>query len=376
MLEEFIRSNRGAIISRVQARVTARVSPKSSDLELKNGIPVFLDQLCEALLQAKTSKVVDHDEIGVSAALHGYDLFRRGLTVGQVVHDYGDICQTITALAIERRAPILGEEFRTLNLCLDDAIAGAVTEYSRQAAQSIGDLGTERLGMLAHELRRMLNTAMLSFESIKNGIVAPGGSTGVLHERSLMDLRDFVDRSIADVRLDAGLGHHESISVGEFVEAIEVSHLAQAKAREIHFAVTVVDRDVTVSGDREILAAAISNLLQNAFKFTRRQSHVSLVVRVAGDRVLFEVEDECGGLPPGRPEDLLRPFEQRGVDRTGLGLGLSICAKAAKASGGDVHVRDLPGKGCVFTLDLPKKSFLRSPASAPASSGDLTTPKG
>jgi hypothetical protein len=115
-----------------------------------------------------------------------------------------------------------------------------------------------------------------------------------------------------------------------------------------------------VEGDREILAAALSNLLHNAFKFTQKESCVSLVVRVAGDRVLFEVEDECGGLPPGSAEDLLRPFEQRGLDRTGLGLGLSICVKAAKANGGELHVRDLPGKGCVFTLDLPKQSTLKS----------------
>jgi hypothetical protein len=376
MLEEFIRSNRSLIVSRVQARVASRVSPKSTDVELKNGIPVFLEQLCDALQRAKTSKVIDHEQIGASAVRHGHDRFRMGLTIGQVVHDYGDICQTITALAVETKAPILAEEFRTLNLCLDDAIAEAVTEYSRQREYSIGDLGTERLGIFAHELRRILNTAMLSFESIKNGRVAPGGSTGIVHERSLMDLRDLIDRSLADVRLDAGLGRLEPISVGEFVEAVEVGHLAQAEARGIHFAAPVVDRNLTVYGDREILAAAISNLVQNAFKFTRKQSHVSLTARVAGDRVLFEVEDECGGLPPGRPEELLRPFEQRGLDRSGLGLGLSICVKAAKASGGELRIRDLPGKGCIFTLDLPKHSPLGSPANGHASAGDPTIPKG
>jgi signal transduction histidine kinase len=376
MLEEFIRSNREVIIARARECVSARVFPRANDVELKNGIPVFLDQLCEALQRAKTTSVVDHEQIGVSAGRHGHDLFRMGLTVGQVVHDYGDICQTVTALAVETKAPIPAEEFRTLNLCLDDAIAEAVTEYSRLREHSIEDVGTERLGILAHELRRKLNTAMLSFESIKSGRVAPGGSTGIVHERSLMDLRDLIDRSLAEVRLDAGLARIEPVSLAEFVEAMEVNHAAQAKARGVHFATTVVDGSVTVDGDREILAAAISNLLQNAFKFTRRDSHVSLTARVAGDRVLFEVEDECGGLPSGKPEDLFRPFAQGSLDRTGLGLGLSICMKAAKASGGDIHVRDLPGKGCVFTLDLPKKLPPRSPVNGNASSGEPTTPGG
>jgi signal transduction histidine kinase len=70
--------------------------------------------------------------------------------------------------------------------------------------------------------------------------------------------------------------------------------------------------------------------------------------------VLFDVEDECGGLPPGSTDNLFRPFEQQGTDRTGVGLGLSISLKAARANGGDICVRDLPGRGCVFTLDLPR----------------------
>jgi nitrogen fixation/metabolism regulation signal transduction histidine kinase len=78
------------------------------------------------------------------------------------------------------------------------------------------------------------------------------------------------------------------------------------------------------------------------------------VIVADGDRVAFEIEDECGGLPPGKTEDLFRPFEQRGTDRSGVGLGLAICLKAAKASGGRIHVRDLPGKGCVFSLDLKR----------------------
>jgi hypothetical protein len=65
-------------------------------------------------------------EIGTSAVAHGASLLGLGYTVDQVVHDYGDLCQSITDLAFERDAPFSVEEFRTLNRCLDNAIADAV----------------------------------------------------------------------------------------------------------------------------------------------------------------------------------------------------------------------------------------------------------
>jgi signal transduction histidine kinase len=271
-----------------------------------------------------------------------------------VVHDYGDVCQSITELAVTREAPITGSEFQTLNLCLDDAIAGAVTEYSRQRELAITERGTERLGTLAHEARNLLNTALLSYQALKSGRVAPGGSTSLVHERSLMGLRNLIDRSLAEVRLDAGIELRERINVAEFLEEVEISAFILAQARSIAFEMGFAERSVTIEGDRQILAGALSNLLQNAFKFTRPGGHVRLTTRVTTDRVLFEIEDECGGLPPGKVEELFEPFEQRGTDRSGLGLGLAISVKAAKANGGEIHARDLPGKGCIFTLDLPR----------------------
>jgi signal transduction histidine kinase len=354
MLEDFIVANKDAIIARVQASVGARYPTASAD-EVKHGTPLFLTQLCNALRLTRTSQQIDHDQIGQSATRHGLELFRLGMTIGNVVHGYGDLCQTITELAFQKKAPISAEDFKTLNLCLDDAIAAAVTQFSEQREKAISAQGTERLGIFAHELRRLLNTAVLSFESIQSGRVAAGGATALVHARSLMALRDLIDRSLAQVRLDVGLVNRESILVTELIEAVEVIASIQAEASGTHFVVAPGDHGLRVDCDREILTSAISNLLHNAFKFTRKSGQVSLAVRTAGDRVLIDVEDECGGLPPGKVEDLFRSFEQRGPDRTGIGLGLSISAKAAKANGGEVRVRDIPGKGCVFTLDLPKK---------------------
>jgi len=353
MLEALVVSNRDAILAAARARVAARRCPAPTDVELKSGIPVFLDQLGVALRLAKSTTRVDHEEIGRSATRHGSDLLQLGLTIGQVVHDYGDVCQSITEIAILHDAVCTAEEFRILNLCLDDAIAAAVTEYARQRELVLALRGTERLGILAHELRNALNTATLAFASLKSGRVSALGSTSLLLGRSLLTLRDLIDRSLAQVRLEATISRSERFSVRELVEELEIGAIAQAQEQGLCFIAACNDATATIQGDRHTISAALGNLLSNAFKFTHPNTTVSLTARVLADRVHFDVEDECGGLPPGQGEELFLPFAQGGHDRTGVGLGLTICLHAAKANGGDLRVRDIPTKGCVFTLELP-----------------------
>ena len=114
-----------------------------------------------------------------------------------------------------------------------------------------------------------------------------------------------------------------------------------------------------------MLAAVVGNLLQNAFKFTRPHTTVTLRVGASAERVLIEIEDECGGLPAGNVNGLFRPFEQRSADRTGLGLGLAFSRWGVEANDGRIYARNLPEKGCVFTIDLPR--LPRSLAAAPSS---------
>ena len=364
MLRDFIAEHREELLKRASLRVAQRNAPVATEAELTQGLPVFLEQLRESLRKASIHERVDHRDIEQSAGEHGDALFAQGATVAQVVHDYGDLCQVITGLAVEKRAVIEAEEFQTLNLCLDDAIAGAVGAFADRRERAISDEGTERLGILAHEMRNLVSAAMMSFTNISRGIVARGGATAAIHERSLTRLNTLIDRSLASVRLDAGLLSLERVAVWEIIEEVEVSASMFARAGKISFSVPSVDRTLVVLADRQILAAAVANLLQNAFKFTRSGTTVCLRAIATSERVLIEVEDECGGLPKGKPEGLLRPFVQRGSDRTGVGLGLTICLQAMDAFSGRLQVRDLSGKGCIFTIDLPKQ-----PPPPPAEAG-------
>ena len=356
MLHEFLTTNRGDLIERCRAKVAKRRSPPPTDEEVDHGVPLFLDQLIDTLRrELRTSP-----EIARSATKHGNELLRRGFTVDQVVHDYGDVCQSVTELAGELNAPITVDEFRTLNKCLDDAIGDAVTEHARQHDQFVSDEHTERLGLLAHELRNLINAASLAFVALSSGTVGVGGSTGAVLERSLRGLRRLVDRSLTEVRLEAGIQNRERVRLAEFVEEVRVSAILEANARSIDLAVLPVEDGLVVDADRQTLASVLANLLQNTFKFSRAGGTVTVKTHVLAGRVLIEVADECGGLPPGKAEELFRPFEQRGADRTGLGLGLAICLRGVEANGGTLHVRDVPGTGCVFTIDLPKQQLAAS----------------
>lgn len=351
MLYEFLESKRPEIIARTKAKVAGRVAPRASEAELTSGVPLFFEQLIHIL---KGSAVPGH-EMDAGAAKHGNEMLRLGFSVGQVVHDYGDLCEAVTELAFELNAKIGVDEFHTLSRCLDDAIAKAVTEYGRLREQSLSEQGTERLGALAHELRNHLNTAMLSFTILKGGTVTINGSTGALLDRSLKGLNDVIDRSLAEVRLASTVPRRETIRLAELVEEMEIAAVIEAKARGHQLTVAPVEYDVVIEVNRQLLSSAVTNLLQNAFKFTHHGGHISIRAHATVDLVFIDIEDECGGLPPGQAEALFRPFHQRSTDRSGLGLGLSISRKAVQLNGGEIRVRNLPGKGCIFTVELPRK---------------------
>jgi signal transduction histidine kinase len=358
MLHEFIATNRGEIIGRCRAKMAAHSVSRPTKADIDDGLPLFLDQLADALRLRLTSS----PEIEKSAVLHGHSLLIQGFTVSQVVHDYGDVCQAVTELAIDQNTPISTDDFHMLNRWLDDAIAGAVTEYGRERNQSaLADETapeSERLGFLAHELRNVTQTALVAFEVLKTGNVGVAGSTGTVLHRSLLGLRALIGRSLAEVRLTQGVQNREQFLVSGFIDELAAAATLEADAKGLTLTVVPIEDEVAIEGDRQLLAAVVGNLLQNAFKFTRPRTTVTLRVRASAQRVLIDIEDECGGLPCGNAEDLFRPFEQRSADRTGLGIGLAFSRWGAEANNGRITTRNLPDRGCVFSVDLPRCAIL------------------
>lgn len=352
MLHQFLDTSRDKIIARARAKAAHRAAPCATEMELENGIPMFLTQLVGMLQTPRDSGTF---AIGTSAAKHGDELRRMGFTVGQVVHDYGGLCQAITEIAVEDHVTITSGEFKILNGCLDDAIASAVSEFGHQREQDASDEAREHLGFLTHELRNALSAAMYAFEVIQRGTVGATGSTAALLLRSHDRMREIIDRSLVEVRLQAGIQNEtQVVSVAMLIKELAIIGELEAQRRGRQLTVESIAADVMIDADPHLLISALTNLLQNALKFTAPHGHVSLRVFATADRVRVEIEDECGGLPNGKADDLFRVFEKRGTDRSGLGLGLAISRQAVEANGGNIDVRDLPGQGCVFMVDLPR----------------------
>jgi signal transduction histidine kinase len=204
-------------------------------------------------------------------------------------------------------------------------------------------------------MRNLLNTALMAFEVLKTGNVGVGGSTGTVLHRTLMASHSLVTRSLAEVRLTQGIRNREQFPVAGFIEEIASASTLDANARGVGLIVAPVDGALAISADRQVLAAVVGNLLQNAFKFTRPVTTVTLRVGASAERVLIEVQDECGGLPSVDVNELFRPFQQRSADRSGMGLGLAFSRWGAEANDGRIYARNLPGRGCVFTVDLPRQ---------------------
>jgi hypothetical protein len=213
MLHEFLSANRNELIRRCRAKVSQRDAPPVTPLELEHGVPLFLAQLVEALRCEQESPASKPDGIldsagktaasvenSRTAAMHGKELLDKGYTVDQVVHGYGDVCQSVTELATETDAPISVEEFHTFNRLLDSAIADAVSSYGSHRDASVS-AGKERgqvewRGTLGDEQRALLDTAVRAFAALKTGNLGLRGATGTLLEMSLTRLRDVVDKSL------------------------------------------------------------------------------------------------------------------------------------------------------------------------------------
>ena len=368
----FLKNNREDLIARCTQKVAKRPKRSATTEQLKNGLPMFLDQLAETLEAedandsdeaAKISGASSGDTaslsvMGTSATAHGKMLLELGYTVDQVVHDYGDLCQAITDLAFERDAPFSIDEFRTLNKCLDNAIADAVTEFSIVRDASLLDQQSsktnERIGFLMHELRNSLASASLAVTAMESGNLTISGATGAVLKRSHAAMARLIDRSLSEVREKGESSSDEqTFSLAEFIAEAKDTADLDAKSRGCMFEVKAVSTVLALYGNRELLLAALANLLNNAFKFTHIHTTVTLSGYQVGNRILIDVADHCGGLPPGNAEKMFAPFMQSSGDRSGLGLGLSIARQSIEADGGVLTVQDVPDKGCIFTINLP-----------------------
>jgi signal transduction histidine kinase len=353
MLHEFLQTYRNEILELSEEKTKTLAGNRANSEKLKQGLPLFYEQLITVLEQKLSEK--PHVDILSTAALHGKEFLNLGYSLSHVVHSYGSMCQAITELATQKNANISPYEFNILNGCLDVAIASAVSEFQYRSNEAGEARELKHLGFLAHELRNALSSATVAQEMIRAGLVGVGGSTAAVLEANLVRMRNLIDRSLSEVRMRADSDLYvEKFYLSKLFDQIVVTAKVDASKRNQTIS-SDVDWKIEVEGDRQFLLSAIANLVQNALKYSKTGGKIELRGKLSGDRVIIEVEDECGGIQTDKISTLFKPFTQENEDRSGLGLGLSITQRAVHLSQGTIKVRNKPGSGCTFIVDVPQK---------------------
>ena len=215
-------------------------------------------------------------------------------------------------------------------------------------------VGIQHLGFLAHELRNALSSATVAHEMIKAGLVGTAGSTSAVLESNLKVMRQIIDRSLTEVRLRADSDLLlEKFRVFDLFEQIAITARIDAEKKKQTLSISV-DINLCITADRQILLSAVSNLIQNAIKYSKRGGAIQIRGTLQGERVAIEIEDQCGGLIDEKILSLFEPFAQENKDRTGLGLGLAITKKAVHLSQGKITIENKQGEGCTFTITIPQ----------------------
>jgi signal transduction histidine kinase len=229
-----------------------------------------------------------------------------------------------------------------------------VSEYQRQRDAELSRHLNEHFAFVAHELRNPLSSSLSALGMLeRTGGLDKSGRFAQVLTRNLNRLHELIDSSLRSAQLATGVELELArFTLSDLLADMEVAATANAEHRGVALTFQV-ENDVTIYADARLVRSALSNLVHNAVKFSHEGGHVTVRARGGDEHVLLEVEDSCGGLPPGAVERLFAPFAQLGADRSGFGLGLAIAKQAADAHHGVIRVQDLPGVGCIFVLELP-----------------------
>ena len=352
-LHELIRTHRDRIIAvwREQARQVA-AGESMPPRELLDTLPVYLDELAASLEAASTGEPLPATQ--QVAATHGQTRLQIGFAPHEVVREYALLRNGILQVAHEQGYAPPPAELIALDSCLFASIAASIAAYVREHDAVLQRQANEHLAFLAHELRTPLSAARIGIELLRR---ERAGDERLEHvsavvSRNLSRLTDRLDNALTELRLRTPRAAHlETFRADELLRELIADAEALAEASDVGFDAQL--EPMEVSADPRLLRSALFNLIVNAIKFSRRGGTVTVRLRPIEGRARFEVEDECGGLPPGAAERLFDPFVQLGPDRSGFGLGLAIARQAVEAHGGNLADHDLQGKGCVFLLEIP-----------------------
>jgi signal transduction histidine kinase len=353
-LHEVLATRLDEVMRRWRAVVGESLLPtRMPTFELTNHIPEFLDEIVAALrVRAGLVPVGPSPEQSDTASGHGIQRLRLGFSLDSVVREYGALRDAIVGTAREAGTDLTFSELQVLFDVTITGIAHAVTTYTHQRDAELLRQANEHFAFIAHELRDPLSSATLAFHLLKDQLPAASRPVAAL-ERGLQRTSELVDQTLKAARVASGIGlRRERTTLRALFDDVELGAAAEAQSKGVTLKVEIV-HDEPIELDVRLVRSALGNLLRNGVKYTSPGSTVVLRGRIANGRAVIEIEDCCGGLPPGKVEAAFAPFVRLDERQGGFGLGLAIAKQAVDAHGGSIRVQNLPHKGCVFVLELP-----------------------
>jgi signal transduction histidine kinase len=340
-------------------RWTQRIGREHVDKELSRGelwdhLPHFFDEVLAVLRTEEGSSAETAATNGSAASVeHGTQRLRVGFDLAEVIREYEILTECILDDVEAIGGSISTRAFRRVQALLNAGRAQAVVAYIDRRDAEVAQATSQHVAFIAHELRSPLMSAFLAVTALrKTERPEDQWALGML-TRNLNALRDLIDQVLTADRLAGQIPlRRESFDLRTLLEQVVADAQLAAERRQVAIAVQAPVA-LPFNGEQRLLRSAIGNVLGNAVKFTHEGSAISVRAQRHDGGITVEVEDGCGGLPQGNTTELFEPFVQRGDNRTGFGLGLAIVKQALEAHGGRVSVRNMPGKGCVFLLDLP-----------------------
>jgi signal transduction histidine kinase len=355
-LHEVLAAKRDEVMRRWKGHVQGTIAPEAMrPIELVNHLPLFLTEIVSALREdAGLSSDGPSPEESATAAGHGEQRLRLGFSLDAVVREYGALRDAIIATARDAGAQITFRELHVLSDALISGIAHAVTEYSHQRDAELLRLANEHFAFIAHELRNPLSSSMMALHLLKaKGLIPTEGQTVRALERGLKSASELIEQTLKVARVAAGIElRRQTTTLRALFDEAEIGALSEAEAKGIELRLKL-ENDERIAVDRRLVCSALGNLVRNGVKYSNPGGVVEVRGAIANGRVTIEIEDTCGGLPPGKVEEAFAPFVRLDDRQSGFGLGLAIAKQAVDAHGGSIRVQNLPGKGCVFVLELP-----------------------
>ena len=347
-MADLVAEQHDALVERFIER--ARAAPEADGLdrvELIDSMSFFLDDLVAALAADVPINARDS-----AASSHGVERLALGFRIDRVVREYALVARVILDSAAEHGVAPTPGELDLLFSSIGDGAAIAAREYVRRRDEDVSAREAAQAGFLAHEVRNSLASARFAFDLLRRRVPDDAAPLAQLVDGSLRQAMQRIDDALVGARLRGGVVSRVPVQVGLLLEEIERELRLQAREKQLTVE-TDTDRDIVMRGDPRLIRSALTNLLQNAVKFSRPGGTVTARVRHEAGLVTITVDDACGGIAADKLDRIFAPFVQGGGDGSGFGLGLAIAREAAQAHGGSLVVENVAERGCRFTLTLP-----------------------